>query len=53
MDLKRPFFAGRLESTEVILTAQSPTAFRRRMLFVSSNALSRPRAAMPDAPGRT
>lgn len=44
LDLKRPFFAGGLESTKAILAAQSPTAFRRRMLFVSRDALSRPRA---------
>lgn len=44
LDLERPFFAGGLESTKAILAAQSPTAFRRRMLFVSRDALSRPRA---------
>ena len=45
MDLKRPFFAGGLESLKALLFVQSPTAFRRRMLFVSKDALSRPRAA--------
>ena len=41
--LRRPFFAGGLESLKAILTVESPAAFRRRMLFVSKNALSRPR----------
>ncbi|MFM8810418.1 MAG: hypothetical protein ACKOJB_16220 [Chthoniobacterales bacterium] len=39
--LKRPWFAGGLESLKAILLAESPTAFRRRNLFVSANALSR------------
>ncbi|HEX5328406.1 MAG TPA: hypothetical protein VFW75_17255 [Acetobacteraceae bacterium] len=43
LDLKQPFFAGGLESLKAILTVESPTAFRRRMLFVSKDALSRPR----------
>jgi len=42
-DLHRPFFAGGLESLKGVLLAESPTAFRRRLLFVSENALSRPR----------
>jgi len=42
-DLHRPFFAGGLESLKGILVAESPTAFRRRLLFISKNALSRPR----------
>jgi len=41
-DLKRPFFAGGLESLKAILTVESPTAFRRRLIFVSHDALSRP-----------
>jgi hypothetical protein len=41
--LKMPFFAGGLESMKALLTVESPAAFRRRMLFVSKNALSRPR----------
>jgi hypothetical protein len=41
--LRRPFFAGGLETLKAILFVESPTAFRRRMLFVSKNALSRPR----------
>lgn len=43
-DLHRPFFAGGLESLKGVLVAESPTAFRRRLLFVSKNALSRPRS---------
>jgi hypothetical protein len=39
--LTRPFFAGGLESLKAILTVESPTAFRRRLLFVSKDALSR------------
>jgi hypothetical protein len=42
-DLHQPFFAGGLESLKGVLVAESPTAFRRRLLFVSKNALSRPR----------
>ena len=42
LTLQRPFFAGGLESLKAVLTAESPTAFRRRMLFVSKDALSRP-----------
>jgi hypothetical protein len=41
--LSRPFFAGGLESLKAVLTVESPTAFRRRLLFVSKDALSRPR----------
>lgn len=41
--LRRPFFAGGLESLKAVLTVESPTAFRRRMLFVSKDALDRPR----------
>jgi hypothetical protein len=41
--LREPFFAGGLQSLKEILVAESPTAFRRRLLFVSKDALSRPR----------
>ena len=41
--LSQPFFAGGLESLKAVLTVESPTAFRRRLLFVSKDALSRPR----------
>ena len=42
-DLHEPFFAGGLETLKGVLVAESPTAFRRRLLFVSKDALSRPR----------
>jgi hypothetical protein len=41
--LREPFFAGGLQSLKDILVVESPTAFRRRLLFVSKDALSRPR----------
>jgi hypothetical protein len=41
--LAQPFFAGGLESLKAILLVESPLAFRRRQIFVSANALSRPR----------
>ncbi len=41
--LSRPFFAGGLETLKAILLVESPLAFRRRQIFVSANALSRPR----------
>jgi hypothetical protein len=41
--LDKPFFAGGLESLKAILLVESPLAFRRRQIFVSANALSRPR----------
>lgn len=47
LDLRRPFFAGGLESLKALLLVESPTAFRRRMLFVSKDALSRPHAEAP------
>ena len=40
--LERPFFAGGLEDLKAILLVESPLAFRRRQIFVSANALSRP-----------
>lgn len=43
--LRRPFFAGELESLKALLTVESPAAFRRRLLFVSRDALYRPRAS--------
>jgi hypothetical protein len=48
MALRRPFFAGGLESLKALLTVESPTAFRRRMLFVSKNALDRPRMLLDE-----
>jgi hypothetical protein len=41
--LREPFFAGGLQSLKGVLVAESPTAFRRRLLFVSKDVLSRPR----------
>ena len=41
--LARPFFAGGLESLKAILIAESPSAFRRRLIFVGADALYRPR----------
>lgn len=41
--LRAPFFAGGLQSLKGVLVAESPTAFRRRLLFVSKDALTRPR----------
>ena len=49
--LRRPFFAGGLESLKALLTVESPAAFRRRMLFVSKNALSRPRMLADEPDG--
>ncbi len=50
--LKRAFFAGGLESLKATLTFESPAAFRRRLLFVSKDALDRPRMlAEPPPPG--
>jgi hypothetical protein len=46
--LRRAFFAGGLESLKATLTIESPAAFRRRLLFVSKNALDRPRRADGD-----
>ena len=41
--LETPFFAGGLESLKATLLVESPLAFRRRLIFISANALSRPR----------
>jgi hypothetical protein len=40
--LKEPFFAGDLESLKAILLVESPLAFRRRLIFISADGLSRP-----------
>lgn len=40
--LHRPFFSGGLESLMATLIVESPAAFRRRLIFVSRDALSRP-----------
>jgi hypothetical protein len=41
--LREPYFAGGMESLKAILLVESPLAFRRRNIFVSADALSRPR----------
>lgn len=41
--LKRPFFPGGLESLKATMLIESPSAFRRRMIFVGSDPLYRPR----------
>lgn len=41
--LKRPFFPSGLESLKATLLVESPTAFRRRMIFVGADPLYRPR----------
>ena len=41
--LNEPFFAGGLDSLKATLLVESPLAFRRRLIFISANALSRPR----------
>jgi hypothetical protein len=47
-ELREPFFAGGLQSLKGVLLAESPAAFRRRLLFVSQDALSRPRLPQPE-----
>jgi hypothetical protein len=47
--LDRPFFAGGLESLKAVLLAESPLAFRRRLIFIGADALSRPRRVPLDA----
>jgi len=39
--LNRPYFTTNLESLKALLLVESPIAFRRRLLFVSANALDR------------
>ncbi len=41
--LKAPFFPCGLESLKATLLMESPAAFRRRLIFVGSDPLSRPR----------
>lgn len=41
--LKRPYFPCGLESLKATLLAESPVAFRRRMIFVGNDPLYRPR----------
>jgi hypothetical protein len=46
--LSEPHFAGGLESLKAILLAESPLAFRRRLIFVEADPLRR--ARMPREP---
>jgi len=48
LDLPKSFFAGKLESLKARSAVESPTAFRRRILFVSKDALFRPRPVAAD-----
>jgi hypothetical protein len=41
--LHDPFFAGGLEALKALLIVESPSAFRRRLIFISADGLSRPR----------
>jgi hypothetical protein len=41
--LSEPFFAGGLDSLKAILLVESPLAFRRRLIFISADGLSRPK----------
>jgi len=46
--LTEPFFAGGgLESLKATLLVESPLAFRRRLIFISANGLSRPHHREP------
>ena len=50
--LKRPYFTTPLESLKALCLAESPTAFRRRMIFTEAEPLRRarfPRSADGDA----
>jgi hypothetical protein len=48
--LKRPFFPAGLESLKATLLKESPTAFRRRMIFVGADPLYRPRREAGPSP---
>ncbi len=41
--LKRPFYPCGLDSLKALLLVESPTAFRRRLIFVDADPLYRPR----------
>ncbi len=45
--LHQPFFPAGLESLKAMLLRDSPTAFRRRMIFVDADPLYRPRRDAP------
>jgi hypothetical protein len=46
--LREPFFSGGLESLKASQLAESPLAFRRRLIFISRDGLSRPRRIETD-----
>ncbi len=46
--LHAPFFPAGLESLKAITLVESPTAFRRRLIFVDRDPLSRPRRQPTD-----
>ena len=48
--LKEPFFAGCLELLKATFLVESPLAFRRRLIFISADALSRPRREFAEGP---
>jgi hypothetical protein len=45
--LKAPYFPCGLESLKALLLIESPSAFRRRLIFVGIDPLSRPRRRVP------
>ncbi|HEY4942625.1 MAG TPA: hypothetical protein VII56_14445 [Rhizomicrobium sp.] len=47
--LSEPFFTGGLELLKATLLVESPLAFRRHLIFISADALSRPRRTMSEA----
>ncbi len=46
--LTEPHFAGGLETLKALLLVESPLAFRRRLIFISADALSRPRRVLAE-----
>lgn len=50
--LKEPFFAGGLQSLKATLIVESPSAFRRRLIFISADGLSRPSRTFVEAETR-
>ena len=49
--LRSPVFAGGIEALKAMLLAQSPLAFRRRMIFVEHEPLRRARMPLSPEPG--
>ena len=50
--LRSPVFAGGIEALKAMLLAQSPLAFRKRMIFVEHEPLRRARMPVSPEPGR-